>query len=213
MPSEPEIYRVHRLFPLTLLVVAISSASCGGAQSSTNPAGPAFAREGASSGAMSRVGTEDDALVPIPPAPSYATPTPRPAMTSNLGGDEVANGSASTPTPIGLGQSVHGRLQEGDTPLADGSVGDDYVFVAPAGVAIHVELHGGEVAGQPGSHMDMYLHLLHEGAEITHDDDGGGNLDSLIETTLPTSGAYVLRVTTFGSGLRAGAYTLVLRQQ
>jgi hypothetical protein len=194
------------------ILASLASASCGGARASTTAAGPVFAREGASSGAMSRVGAEDESLAPIPPS-TVSAPRPMPIVTSNLGGDEVSPGSVSTPTPIGLGQTVQGRLQQGDTPLADGSVADDYVFVAPAGASVHVELHGGEIAGQPGSHMDMYLHLLHDGAEITHDDDGGGNLDSLIETTLPASGAYVLRVTTFGSGLRAGAYTLVLRSQ
>lgn len=198
-----------------LLVSTISMAACGAAGSGNVSHGPSIGREGASSGAMSRAGVEDTTA---PPISSNAYPTegsvPQPGgAEASLGGDAVRAGAFSTPMPIAVGQTISGHLDHTDTPLQDGSVADDYVFVAAAGTTIRAELHGGAVAGQPGSHMDMYLYLLRDGAEITHNDDGAGNLDSLIETAIPTTGAYTLRVTTFGSGLREGDYTLSLRAE
>ncbi len=192
-------------------LAALGVAGCPATTATTTARGPAIAREGASSGAMSRVGADDESGLGAVATASYPSvgAVPR-AADATLGGDAVRAGSFSTPMPIAIGQTVQGRLERTDAPLEDGSVADDYVFVAGEGTSVHVELHGGEAAGQPGSHLDMYLYLLRDGVEIARNDDGGGNLDSLIEATLPTSGAYTLRVTTYGSGLREGAYTLSL---
>lgn len=197
------------------MIVGLSALCVSGCAASSSSAmtvrGPAIAREGASSGAMSRVGTDSESEIVAVATAAYPPVGAEPrAADASLGGDAVRAGAFSTPMPIAIGQTVPGRLERSDAPLADGSVADDYVFVAAEGTAIHVELHGGELAGQPGSHMDMYLYVLRDGVEVTHNDDGGGNLDSLVETTLSTSGAYTLRVTTYGSGLREGAYTLAL---
>ena len=191
-------------------IVTVAFIACGPSTSSTLATGPVTAREGASSGAMSRSEVSFDPATPIT-YPSPGSVPVRSTANSDLGGDDVRAGAASNPQPIALGQTITGRLQQSDTPLADGSVGDDYFLVVPAGAHLHIELHGGEITGQPGSHMDMYLHLLHDGREIARDDDGGGNLDSLIDTTVADGGAYIIRATTYGTGLREGAYTLVTR--
>jgi serine protease Do len=165
-----------------------------------DPTAAVHGREGASSGAMSEVSPSD-----IAPAasstPSVGTGGP---MAPDLSG-------SSTPQVISYGETRHGRLQRGDAQINGGSLVDEFVFMGTAGDTVQIEMHGGTQV-DTGGHLDTYLYLLRDGRELTHDDDSGGNLDSRIVTTLPVTGAYTLRASTFGGNVREGEYTIVLQR-
>lgn len=140
-------------------------------------------------------------------------------------GGAVASGStelepppADAPSglrPVGTvhaGANVEGELTAQDHRLEDRSVGDDYALPLGRGEAVTIVLRGGRSASGRGQSMDMYLVLFDsEGEELEHDDDSAGSLNSRIVFRAPTAGTYYLRVTTFGSGLHAGTYTLMVR--
>jgi hypothetical protein len=81
----------------------------------------------------------------------------------------------------------------------------DYVFTGQAGDVI--------VATESSDDFDSYLHLLDSsGTELTYNDDGGGNLNSLIGPyTLPTTGTYTLRAGSLSSDSE-GSFTLTLNK-
>ena len=103
---------------------------------------------------------------------------------------------------------VQGTLQAGDTPLSDGSVADDHTVWLTSGTPVTIVTRGGPSTSSPGTNMDMYTILMRNGVEVTHDDDSAGNLNSRIVYTPTQTGMYTIRVTTYGSGLKTGAYTL-----
>lgn len=118
----------------------------------------------------------------------------------------------ATVIPIASSSMVSGVLEAGDslTP-SSGSVCDYYVIRAAAGEPFTIVARGGPSNEAPSARLDMYLYLLFDGAELTHDDDGassGGALNSRIVWTPAQTGTYVIRVTTFGSGQHFGRYVL-----
>ena len=104
--------------------------------------------------------------------------------------------------------TVQGTLQAGDTQLSDGSVADDHTVWLTAGQPVTVVVRGGPSTSSPGSNLDVYTILMRNGQEITHDDDSAGNFNSRIIYTPTQTGMYTIRVTTYGSGLKTGAYTV-----
>jgi hypothetical protein len=116
---------------------------------------------------------------------------------------------AHSPTSrrLTIGQTVQGDLRTGDAVLSGGSLAVDYTFELRAGAVFTAVLRGGASVTTPGSSLDMYVILMFHGAEVTHDDDSAGNLNSRIVYTAQNRGTYVLRVTTFSGG-QQGHYTL-----
>ncbi len=98
---------------------------------------------------------------------------------------------------------ILGSLTEGDNILpSDRSFFDAYRFSGRAGQSVSLAMTSQD--------FDSYLILLDEdGNSVTFDDDSGGGYDALIQTTLPTSGDYLLLANTYESG-QSGSYRLQL---
>jgi hypothetical protein len=168
------------------------------------------------------------------PAPAASTPPPssggaEPAQTERAASaesqDPGADGAdsctqpgsalnaetAARTRPIAVGDLVHDRLEASDIALQDGSVADDYAVDLVAGSPVTIVTRGGPSQTTPGTTLDMYTLLIGGCREVTHDDDSaanGGALNSRITYTPPADGRYVIRVTTFGAGLKEGTYEL-----
>lgn len=99
---------------------------------------------------------------------------------------------------IAFGQEVSGALTP-DVPFVD------YRFSGQAGDRVIIAMQSAE--------FDTYLYLYNAdnlNTPITQDDDSGGNLNSQIGPfTLPASGEYVIRASSYSRG-GAGAFTLRL---
>jgi hypothetical protein len=119
-----------------------------------------------------------------------------------LGG--CRRGQGSLPVP----GTVTGTLQQGDTPLSDGSVCDDHTVWLTSGQPVTIVVRGGPSTSSPGSNLDVYTILMRNGQEVTHDDDSAGNFNSRIIFTPTQTGMYTVRVTTYGAGLKTGGYTV-----
>ena len=111
-------------------------------------------------------------------------------------------------TPLSVPSTVQGALRADDISLSDDSVADDYGVHINAGDTVTIDAIGGESTSSQGTLLDMYIILMRDGHEVAHDDDSGGDLNSRLVFTSPDSAMYTLRVTTYGSGLKTGAYTL-----
>jgi hypothetical protein len=104
---------------------------------------------------------------------------------------------------IPIGSSVTGTLSMNDPTLNDGSHYKLFTFMGTAGQTVQIDLMS--------SDFDSYLYLRDQnGTEITHDDDGGGGLNSRIIRTLGYNGMYQIVVNTLRSG-QYGAFTLRLQ--
>lgn len=143
---------------------------------------------------------------PIPMAQPQAMagvtmPTPvRPTM--QITGTIPAPGAVGI---VAVGQTVQGRLEQGDQQMNDGTWADVWQFQGTAGMTVRIELRSSE--------FDTYLQLLDaQGNRLAEDDDSLGELNSLVVFRLPASGMYQLVVNNFGDSRRAGLYTLTLLQ-
>lgn len=104
---------------------------------------------------------------------------------------------------LDLGQSVAGQLRDDDPLLLDGRRGQIWEYEGAAGQRIVIDLVADD--------FDAYLYLLGPGIlEPISDDDGGGDLNSRIETTLPESGTYRIITSSLSSG--TGVFTLSVRR-
>ena len=104
---------------------------------------------------------------------------------------------------IPIGSSVTGNLSISDPTLPDGSHYKLFTFIGSAGQSVQIDLMS--------SDFDSYLILRDQnGLEITHDDDGGGGLNSRINRTLGYNGMYQIVVNTLRSG-QYGNFTLRLQ--
>jgi hypothetical protein len=116
---------------------------------------------------------------------------------------QVASGRANA---IRVGQQVTGRLVASD-PVASGRGHyQDFVFSGNRGSRVVIDLMS--------SDFDAYLQVGHlvNGVftVLATDDDGGSGTDARLNFTLPSTGEFVIRATTYASG-RTGAYTIRLR--
>jgi len=131
----------------------------------------------------------------------------RPLSNSDRGGYtlsvEEAVPVAVVQRPIRAGQTVEGELSSGDPELDEGGYFHEYVIDASAGDELRITLRSGE--------FDSFLRWGTKAGdaftEISSDDDGGGELDSQLTARVTTSGRYVIRVSSLGSG-SVGPYTL-----
>jgi len=121
----------------------------------------------------------------------------------------AANVEVTTPrraAPIRIGQSVNGRLGEGDGRRASGEYSDHYRFTARRGDRVRIALSGGDG-------LDTYLMLQRpDGSQDANDDseeNGEPSLNSRIDTVLAEDGDYVIVATSYRPEM-TGAYRLTL---
>lgn len=109
--------------------------------------------------------------------------------------------------PIEVGQTVSGELTTSDPELDGGGYFHEYVVNAAAGDSFRITLRSAE--------FDAYLRWGTKDrdafTEIATDDDGGGDLDSMLEVRVSRGGTYVIRVSALGSGT-VGPYQLTLER-
>ncbi len=125
--------------------------------------------------------------------------------------NRVSNGAAPTPSsaisaqPIVSNRTVMGSLADGD-PLTMGKYYDAYVFTGRVGDRITIS--------NVGDSLDTYLYVTQAGnldAPLISDDDSAGDLDALIQYTLPADGDYWI-IATSAYENAFGAYTLRLEK-
>lgn len=124
--------------------------------------------------------------------------------------DKPASGAGSTvhpqARPIRAGQTVTGTLSERDPVTFDGTHFQDWIFSGKKGDRIVITLRSDA--------FDSYLQFgRREGGSFSYinaEDDGAGGNDSLLATTLPEDGDYVLRVNTLHKA--TGAYSLMVEK-
>ncbi|HLI28984.1 MAG TPA: PPC domain-containing protein [Chloroflexota bacterium] len=99
--------------------------------------------------------------------------------------------------PVPLGQRVEGEIRYAEAR-------DRYTFEGRQGQRVRITLD------RPGrSQLDPYLELLDpDGRTLAEDDDSGGDLNSLIDVTLPRTGTYT--VVARGLGDTTGPYVLTV---
>jgi hypothetical protein len=135
----------------------------------------------------------------LPPEGSIKPPTPATTTTPTA--------AAVPPTPIHAGDSVRGRLEEGDVWHDRRGFDDTYLYEGRAGETLVVTLRSTDfdalvVMGQP----------MHSGCRpMDADDDGAGGTDSRLEATLSYDGALHIHVRARETG--RGAYTLTVERQ
>jgi hypothetical protein len=115
------------------------------------------------------------------------------------------------PRPLGVPEVLSGELTTDDMHMSDGPrVCDNYLLHLTAGQPVTIVVRGGTHTGGGYGYgsMDMYAILYFNRVEVTRDDDSAGSLNPRIVFTPSVSGTYLLRVTTFGSGLSLGTYTV-----
>ncbi|HEU0054541.1 MAG TPA: trypsin-like peptidase domain-containing protein [Longimicrobium sp.] len=140
-------------------------------------------------------------------------PAARIAFTGNLrdvggagavgdGADVSTQNLANLPR-ITAGQTVNGRLADGDFVRPDGSFADSYVYTGRAGERITVT--------QRSRDFDSWVVVDDpRGPMQEHDDDGGGGLDSELTVTLPHDGQFLI-VANSVAAQASGAYSLTVR--
>ncbi|HUP52176.1 MAG TPA: pre-peptidase C-terminal domain-containing protein [Longimicrobiales bacterium] len=128
----------------------------------------------------------------------------RPGPPPTHGCGEVDPGALeSLPTEgraLGMGSVVTGRLGLGSPTVQDGRPAEAWQLDGRAGERVSIVLESDD--------FDSYLYLAGPGLDgVQTDDDGAGDLDSLIEITLPTDGSYRVIAAALSAG-SSGAYTL-----
>ncbi|HEX2091401.1 MAG TPA: PPC domain-containing protein [Longimicrobiaceae bacterium] len=117
----------------------------------------------------------------------------------------LAAGAVSAQTPIRMGQTITGRLQDSDPKADDDSFYDLYSYTGRAGEQIVITLRSGD--------FDAYLAFAPESEGFGEfgrsetDDDGAGGTDACLEITLPADGTYLIRANSLRAG-ETGEYTL-----
>lgn len=128
----------------------------------------------------------------------------RPGPPPTHGCGEVDPGALeSLPTEgraLRMGSVVTGRLGLGSPTVQDGRPAEAWQLDGRAGERVSIVLESDD--------FDSYLYLAGPGLDgVQTDDDGAGDLDSLIEITLPTDGSYRVIAAALSAG-SSGAYTL-----
>ena len=102
---------------------------------------------------------------------------------------------------IALGETRQGRLEDGDLRGARG-LEDHWTFAGRAGQGVRIDAMS--------SVFDSYLVLLHDGAVVDSNDDGGEGQNARIVTVLPEAGTYTAVVSAYGGDEAGGRYALQL---
>ncbi|HEX2093931.1 MAG TPA: hypothetical protein VHG28_16120 [Longimicrobiaceae bacterium] len=128
-----------------------------------------------------------------------AAQNPAPAAASAPAAPAVQEAASNQ---IRAGEERTGALATTDPSHSDGTFYHDYIYTGRRGERITITLRSDV--------FDAYLRFGQmrngEFTQIAARDDGAGGSDSLLQTTLPADGEYVVRVSTFLDG--TGAYRL-----
>jgi len=125
------------------------------------------------------------------PAPSYGCGELNPEAITQLPVDGRS---------LQVGGLAAGVLGTASHLVQDGRAGEAWELTAEAGQRVSIILESTD--------FDAYLYLNGPGLpEILTDDDGGGDLNSRIDVTLPTSGPYTVVASALGAG-EFGAYII-----
>jgi hypothetical protein len=117
-------------------------------------------------------------------------------------------GAVPAPTPVAPGDTREGSLDDGGPFLQSGPLYRDYAIDLEAGQRVVLDVRGGKSITEPCCTLDVTVDVLRDGTTLAHDDDGGGFFDARLDFTAPERARYAVRVSTYGSGRRRGAYTL-----
>lgn len=133
------------------------------------------------------------------------TITTRSIATRNTGTPDVVPGNAGTLNWIAVGGSVRNAVNfRGDR--------DWYRISLEAGRSYEFRLNGSVNIPGVQALTDAYLYLRNSaGTILRQDDDSGGNRNSLIRFTAPSSGTYFLDAAGY-AGTHFGTYTLTARR-
>jgi len=128
----------------------------------------------------------------------------RPGAPPSYGCGEVDPGAiGSLPTEgrsLRMGASVTGRLGLGSSTVQDGRPAEAWVLEGQAGERVSIVLESDD--------FDSFLYLAGPGLDgVQTDDDSGGELNSLLEVTLPTNGPYKVVAAALSAG-SSGSYSL-----
>ena len=103
------------------------------------------------------------------------------------------------------GDVERNRLEPGDDTLSSGEYRDDFTFEGRTGQQAIIDLRSTD--------FDPYLIVMTpSGEQFDNDDHEGDSTWSKLSLTLPESGRYIVRVTSYEAG-EAGAYTISMRGQ
>lgn len=109
------------------------------------------------------------------------------------------------PAPLAFGRSVRGEITDDSAQDANGGRFDAYRFSGREGQRVQIVMRSGD--------FDTVLQIGRAGGDfegLGYDDDGlGEGLNSRLNFTLPETGDYVVRASSFG-GRRRGLYALEL---
>jgi hypothetical protein len=104
----------------------------------------------------------------------------------SFGGQIAAKGGS-----LEFGESAVGEL--GATAMLNTAI-HEWTFTGQAGQRV--------IITASGVNIDAFLTLYRpDGVELAYDDDGGGDLNALLETTLPVDGVYTVAVSAYTPGL------------
>jgi hypothetical protein len=135
---------------------------------------------------------------PQPITQPVVTPLAAPAAPSN------AIPAPGQTAQIVIGQTMRGRLEDGDQTMQDGTFADLWQFQGTAGQTVTIDVRSDE--------FDTYIQLLDAGGnKLAEDDDSGGNLNSHLSFQLPATAMYQLVVNNAGQSRRSGQYTISVR--
>jgi hypothetical protein len=133
--------------------------------------------------------------------------TGRYRLRASLPAANVAVTAPQRAEPIRIGQTIAGRLAEGDGRQSAGEYTDHYRFTARRGERVRIALTSDK--------MDTYLMLRRpDGTQDANDDseeNGQPSLNSRIDTVLAEDGDYVIVATTYRPNM-TGDYRLSLSQ-
>jgi len=104
-------------------------------------------------------------------------------------------------TPIAMGETREGRLEQGDLRGQRG-LEDRWTFTGHAGDGVRIDA--------TSSAFDAYLVLARDGVVVDSNDDGGEGQNARIIAVLPETGNYTAVVSAFGGGDAGGAYAIQL---
>ncbi len=102
------------------------------------------------------------------------------------------------------GSPAAGALASSDQTLPAGEYYQEWTLQGNAGDLVTVTLQSGD--------FDTYLGFRSGGDVLAENDDSDGTTNSRVEVRLPSTGAYTVVVTSFGSGA-TGPYTLTARSE
>lgn len=108
------------------------------------------------------------------------------------------------PTEIREGQTLLGRLEQGDSVVGDSTYADAFTFRATRDGQVTVDLRSGD--------FDSYLIVKDQsGATLATDDDGGEGTNSRITISVRRNQTYRIFANSYGEDRATGLYRLSLR--